>query len=59
MRSLYFWAIGVAGIFTFLPGRRMNEAFFTNAPIVGFIGVACVITGLLGVMVWQQRGPRI
>lgn len=47
MRSLYFWAMGVAGVFTFLPGRRMNIIFFDAAPMAGFIAVAGVIgTGL-------------
>lgn len=28
MRSLYFWALIVAGLFTFLPGRIMNQVLF-------------------------------
>lgn len=28
MRGLYFWAIGVAGLFTLLPGRTMHKVVF-------------------------------
>ncbi len=44
MRSLYFWVMGVAGLFTFLPGRRMNAVFFADAPLQGF----WLMTGLIG-----------
>ncbi len=44
MRSLYFWAMGVAGLFTFLPGRRMNAVFFADAPLQGF----WLMAGLIG-----------
>jgi uncharacterized membrane protein len=44
MRGLYFWAIGIAGLFTFLPGRRMNTALFGDASTFGFL----VMAGLIG-----------
>lgn len=47
MRNLYFWALGVAGLFTFLPGRRMNTVFFADAPMVGFAVVAILIGSML------------
>lgn len=48
MRGLYFWAMGVAGLFTFLPGRRMNMAFFPETPSQGFTAMAILIgTGLV------------
>jgi len=47
MRNLYFWALGVAGLFTFLPGRRMNTVFFADAPMVGFTVVAVLIGSVL------------
>ena len=47
MRNLYFWAMGVAGLFTFLPGRRMNRVFFDDAPETGFAFAAVLIGGLL------------
>ncbi|MGH1465999.1 MAG: DUF2306 domain-containing protein [Cognatishimia sp.] len=36
MKSIAFWALGVAGTLTFLPGRLMNEVAFPNAPVQGF-----------------------
>lgn len=43
MQSLYFWAMGVAGLFTFLPGRIMNDMFFAAIPLPGFIALACLV----------------
>ncbi len=43
MRNLYFWAMGVAGLFTFLLGRRMNRVFFADMPVVGFAVAAAII----------------
>lgn len=56
MKNLYFWAIGIAGIFTFLPGRRMNTVFFADDPSVGFTTMAVVIgAGLVAYMIVQRR----
>ena len=44
MRSIYFWALGIAGIFTFLPGRRMNTALFGDASTFGFLVMAGLIS---------------
>lgn len=44
MRSLYFWAIGIAGLFTFLPERRLNTAIFGDASTFGFL----FMIGLIG-----------
>jgi len=55
MRNLYFWAIGIAGIFTFLPGRRMNRAFFESAPQLGFGLVLVLISGGLAVYFVHSR----
>ena len=58
MRSLYFWALGVAGLFTFLPGRRMNTIFFADAPLQGFILMACLIgTGLIWSVYAYRQTP--
>ena len=40
MRSLYWNAIGLAGLFTLLPGRLMNEVLFPDAPTLGLWVVA-------------------
>lgn len=55
MRRLYFCAIGVAGLFTFLPGRRMNMVFFANAPMPGFIVMACLIGAGLAWYAYVRR----
>jgi uncharacterized membrane protein len=52
MASLYWQAIGVAGLFTFLPTRLMNELVFGGGSWLGFAGVA-VVGGVF--MVWLTR----
>ena len=59
MRNLYFWAMGVAGLFTFLPGRRMNRVFFGDASEVGFVVAATLIGGALGWYAIQSRRAAI
>ena len=39
IKSLYFWGLGVAGVFTFMPGRVMSEMFFPENAMLGFYGV--------------------
>ena len=36
MKQLYFWALGVAGIFTFWPKRIFSRMFFPENPMLGF-----------------------
>ena len=56
MRSLYFWAMGVAGLFTFLPERRMNQVLFPQYPQEGFWLMAAVIgSGLLWYAIHSRR----
>lgn len=56
MQGLYFWAMGVAGLFTFLPGRRMNAVFFGNDPTAGFFTMMIVIgVGLTAFVITQRR----
>lgn len=55
MQSLYFWAMGVAGLFTFLPGRRMNEVFFGQAPMAGFFVLAVLVGGGLAWYSYRSR----
>lgn len=58
MRGLYFQALGVALIFTFLPGRVMNQLVFPGAPIVGAVVVIAtghVVLGLVYVRPWLIR----
>ena len=55
MKGLYFWAMGVAGLFTFLPGRIMNQMFFDAAPLAGFVVLACLVGTGLGWYVYSER----
>ena len=36
MKRLYFWALGVAGVFTFWPRRVFSHMFFPENPMLGF-----------------------
>ncbi len=52
MVALYWQAIGVAGLFTFLPNRLMNELVFGGGSWLGF-----ALVGVVGgaFMVWLTR----
>lgn len=52
LRALYFWALGVAGLFTLLPGRVMHRVFFGADTLPGFALVAMV-----AVLLWLI-GPQ-
>ena len=57
MRALYVQALILAGIFTFLPGRRMNAALFGANPQAGF--VVAVVLGLAALAaIWAAPGLR-
>ena len=43
MRGLYFGAMGVAGLFTLLPGRLMSEILSPGAPCAAFAAAAMVL----------------
>jgi len=47
MKGLYFWALGVAGVFTFWPGRIMSRMLFPEHPTVGFYLVLGVYLAVL------------
>jgi uncharacterized membrane protein len=56
MRGLYIQALVLAGVFTFLPGRRMNALLFGAAPATGFVLMAC-LGAVAAVLIWR-RGNR-
>ena len=53
MGDLYFGAIGVAGLFTLFPGRRMSLVLFPDAPVAGFAGVVTLVA-----LVWIALARR-
>lgn len=56
MRGLYLQALILAGVFTFLPGRRMNDLLFAGSAVSGF--AAMVGVGALGFWLIWREGRR-
>ncbi len=54
MRALYFWALGIAGLFTLLPGRIMARVLFGEYQGAGFL-VVLALAGAGGVLLWRGR----
>jgi uncharacterized membrane protein len=52
MLQVYAYGIGVAGVFTLLPGRRMSETLFPASPWAGF-AVAAVVAALGLWAIWR------
>ena len=55
MRSLYFWALGVAGLFTLLPGRTMHQVVFGADTPAGFALLAGAVVVLALAVRWRPR----
>jgi hypothetical protein len=61
MRNLYLQALILAGIFTFLPGRRMNAVFFSQNPELGLpvaAGLGLLLACLIFAFPRQSGLPR-
>lgn len=56
MTQMYVWSMGVAGLFTLLPGRRMNAVLFGGDSWAGFAAVAVVMAALMAIL-WRAQ-PR-
>ncbi|QQA42047.1 DUF2306 domain-containing protein [Pelagovum pacificum] len=56
MKSLYFQALGIGGLFTVLPGRTMSRVLFGEATWLGWVVIA---TGLTLVMLTWWRSGKI
>ncbi len=56
MRSLYLQALGIAGLFTLLPGRMLHQIFFGDQMILGLAVMALIGAGLVVLM---RRKPRL
>lgn len=56
MVQLHVWSMGVAGLFTLMPGRRMHEVLLSGTGWYGFAGAA-LIFGLGGLLMWRAQ-PR-
>lgn len=53
LRGLYLQALGIAGLFTLLPGRRMHQLIFGDDVVSGLVVMACLGVGL--VLVFRQK----
>lgn len=56
LESCAFWGLGVAGLFTLLPGRRMSETVFAGAEWLGFAAASVLLCAVW--LVLRQRVPR-
>ena len=55
MRSLYWQALGIAGLLTLLPGRTMNRMLF-DAP---WLGIVAIGLGAIGLILLARRSKRV
>jgi len=53
MMSTWFGALGLAGLFTLLPGRTLNRALFGEPSQLGYIPIAIGLIGLF--WLWRNR----
>ncbi len=57
MRWMYFGALGLAGLFTLLPGRRLNAALFPAEPGLGWLAIAAGL-GFIAAL-WSGRAGMV
>lgn len=57
MRGMTLGAIGIAGLFTLIPGRTLNAVLFAGRPELGWV-VLVLGLGLLGGLAWRGSRPR-
>lgn len=53
MRSLYFWALGIAGLFTLMPGRVMARMWFGEYQLAGFVAVLALAS-----LIWLRHRAK-
>lgn len=58
MRGLYFWALGLAGLFTLMPGRIMGATLFGGAQTQGFWAALMLGVGI-GLIVKRRSLAKI
>lgn len=57
MQSVWFGAVGITGLLTLLPGRRLNRALFGEAFELGYL---VLVLGLVALaMLWRRRPRRV
>lgn len=58
MTDTAFWGLGVAGAFTFVPGRLMSRVVFDDFALQGFAVVLALLLVLATLMVVRRRSVR-
>ncbi|MFN3662053.1 DUF2306 domain-containing protein [Yoonia sp.] len=56
MRQIWFWALGLAGLFTLLPGRIMHEVLVAGGGT--YAAWLAIVVGVSGLVFLQRRRPR-
>lgn len=54
MRAVFFGALGLAGLFTLVPGRTLNRMAFPDAPEAGWAAIGLIGTAL-ALLWWRDR----
>ncbi len=57
MVQLHIWTMGIAGLFTLLPGRRMSQVLLSETGWPGFAAAALIFALGAGIM-WRAQ-PRL
>ncbi|WP_322889568.1 MULTISPECIES: DUF2306 domain-containing protein [unclassified Yoonia] len=55
MRAVWFWALGIAGLFTLAPGRLMNELLLAGGTLAAVIVIGA---GIVAVLLLARLTPR-
>ncbi|OAN82776.1 hypothetical protein A8B78_07910 [Jannaschia sp. EhC01] len=58
MRALYWQALGITGVLTLLPGRRLNAVLFGDAEMMGLWVMLALALGTI-VVLWLRRTGRL
>ncbi len=58
MRGLYWQGLAVAGLLTFLPGRRLNVLLFGDAPLTGLWLILVIAVGIATALLWRRKQPE-
>ena len=56
-QNVWFGAMGFAGVFTLLPGRRLNQMLFGASEHLGWAAIALGLCGLA--FLWRRQNARL
>ncbi len=59
MRNLYFWALGVASVLAFMPGRIMNRILFADHGLAGFVALLAVTAAVILIFRTRRHLQRV